>query len=239
MHLQIYDTLSSTMDEARTLALQECEEGTVVVARTQTAGRGRRGRSWDSPKGNIYLTYITYQGCSLTQGLQLAFVACIAVGEALRSSLAPAHSLLYKWPNDLLLNGKKLGGLLVEQLPEPASQTAYLIGCGVNRVSFPHETRYGATSLHDEGVDTLYENLLSQVALSLEKHIALWKEKGFEPFRTLWVESMMGLGKTLTFESDTQRWQGIAQGITDDGALILSTSDGPVILHTGDVTSVF
>lgn len=237
MHVQIYEALSSTMDEAHSLVLKGCQEGTVVSAQTQTAGRGRRGRSWESLKGNIHLTYITYPSCSLTQGLQLAFVACVAVGEALRP-LMGSQSLLYKWPNDLLLNGKKVGGLLVDQVLAPSSQDAYLIGCGINRVSFPQKTRYRATSLYHEGLEIKWDDLLSCVAGSLENHIALWKEKGFEPFRVLWVKSMMGLGAPLICETQDERWEGIGQGITEDGALILSTPQGQVVLHSGDVTSL-
>src|SRR5437762_3812171 len=114
-----FDSLGSTIDEAQARVLQGAKDGTVIVAYRQVKGRGRRGRTWEDLSGNLHMTYITYLDRPLLEALQLSFVTCVAVGECLRAVLPPGHDLSYKWPNDILLNGKKVGGLLLESFPVP------------------------------------------------------------------------------------------------------------------------
>jgi len=226
------------MDEARTLALNDSEEGTVVVATQQTAGRGRRGRSWETLSGNIHLTYITYQRCPLLKAPQLSFVACVAVGEALRPFLSPESKLLYKWPNDLLLNGKKVGGILLETLSIPEkTEMAYLIGCGINLAASPLEVRYPSTSFQNERIEVPYEDALQKIGHSLQSHITLWQNEGFPPIRKVWMDFAMGLGLSLSFDRDGARFEGIFQGIDEEGALILETPQEIVKLRAGEVLS--
>lgn len=228
------------MDEARTHVLNNTDESTIIVAAHQTAGRGRRGRNWESLPGNLYFTYITYQDCPLLKAPQLSFVACIAVGEALRPFLSPEHALLYKWPNDLLLNGKKVAGILLETLSiSEKKETAYLIGCGINLVSSPLATRYPATSFQNEGLYLPYEDALQKIARSLQHYIALWQEEDFSPIRMAWMNFVMGLGAPLSFDVEGNHFEGISQGIDEEGALILKTSQGILKLRAGEVLRSF
>lgn len=239
-HFHYYASLSSTMDEARTHALNNAEESTIIVSAQQTAGRGRRGRSWESLPGNIYFTYITYQSCTLLKAPQLSFVACVAVGEVLRSFLSPPHTLLYKWPNDLLLNGKKVAGILLETLSIPnKKEIAYLIGCGINLVTSPLEARYSPTSFQEEGVSLSYDGTLQKIARSLQDSIQLWQSEGFVPVRRAWMNFSMGLGNVLSFDVDNQRLEGVSQGIDEEGALVLETPQGILKLRAGEVLRSF
>jgi BirA family biotin operon repressor/biotin-[acetyl-CoA-carboxylase] ligase len=231
-----YDSLTSTMDEARRHALEGAEESTVIVAAVQTGGYGRQGRPWESLRGNLHFTYLTYQDCPLPKTCQLSLVACVAAGEALHSILPPGHSLRYKWPNDLLLNGKKVGGILLEALVTPNTpETAYLIGCGINLVSPPSIARYPATAFQAEGIYVAYEETLQKVGASIQHHLALWKKDGFSPIRTLWVTSAMGLGTHISLDAAGTLYEGLFKGIDEEGALILQTPQGTIKRVTGEV----
>lgn len=240
VNFHYFESLSSTMDEARTHALSHTEESTVIVAKHQTGGRGRRGRAWESLPGNIHLTYVTYQNCPLLMAPQLSFVACVAIGEALRTFLSSEHELLYKWPNDLLLNGKKVAGILLETLPIPEKQDmACLIGCGINLVSSPLEARYPATSFQNEHLFVPYEDALQKIGASLQQHITLWQKEGFSPMRKAWMTFAMGVGASLSFEVEDKPLKGISQGIDEVGSLILETPQGIIKLMAGEVLRSF
>lgn len=231
-----FDTLPSTMDEARSRALQGTEEGSVIVASQQQKGRGRWGRVWESSRGNLYLTYITYLDCPLSETPQLSFVACVAAGEALRSLLPPLCSLTYKWPNDLLLNQRKVGGLLLEVTSMPEKkQSAYLIGCGINLKTYPQDVRYPATSFQNEGIYLSLDEVLHRVVSSLERHIALWKKEGFSSISHLWMQNVAGLETKINFDLHGLPQEGIFKGIDREGALILNTPQGLKKFKAGEV----
>lgn len=231
-----FDVLSSTIDEAHSHVLQGAEEGTVIVAYRQTKGRGRRGRTWEDLFGNLYMTYITYLNCPLSEALQLSFVACVAVGETLRPLLPPCNSLTYKWPNDVLLNGKKVGGLLLEVLSlSEKKQNACLVSCGLNVITQPSQVAYPTTSFHKENIYLSLEEVRHGIAASLEKYIAFWKKEGFSPIYDLWMKNAAGLEEKIFFELSGQRQEGIFKGIDVEGALLLRTSQGLKKFTAGEI----
>lgn len=224
------------MDEARAKALQGAEEGAVIVASQQTQGRGRRERVWESPKGNLYLTYITYPDCILSHAPQLSLVACVAVGEALRPLLPPGNCMTYKWPNDVLLNGKKVAGLLLEAISIPEKRgMGYLIGCGANVTTYPLKTRYPATSFQNEGVYLSLEEVLHRIVSSFQRYISLWQRAGFPPINDLWMKDAVGLGTRITFDVQGKVHEGIFKGIDGEGALMLETPQGIIKLTAGEI----
>lgn len=231
-----FDTLSSTMDEARIRALQGVEEDSVIVALEQSKGRGRRGRVWESVPGNLYFTYITYLNVPLSEAPQLSLVACVAVGEELRSFLPPTHALTYKWPNDLLLNEKKVGGLLLESISTAEKKKiGYLIGCGLNVKSHPSQMRYPATSFQNEGIYLSLEEVLHRVVSSLQRNIVLWRKEGFAPIQALWMKEAANLEKKVTLDLQGKTQMGVFKGIDEEGALILATPQGLVKVNAGEV----
>lgn len=231
-----FETLTSTIDEAYSQVLHGAEEGSVIVAYQQVKGRGRRGRVWENLPGNLYMTYITYLDCPLSEALQLSFVTCVAVGESLRPLLPPSNYLTYKWPNDVLLNGKKVGGLLLEaiSIPEKA-ETAYLISCGLNLTTQPSQVRYPTTSFQNEGIYLSLDETLRRITDSLEHYIVLWKEKKFSPIYNLWMKYAAGLEEKISFDLHGKLQTGIFKGITDEGALLLNTSKGLEKFTAGEI----
>ncbi|EKE09535.1 MAG: biotin-[acetyl-CoA-carboxylase] ligase [uncultured bacterium] len=233
-----FDVLKSTMDEARSKVLAGAEDGTVIVAFRQDAGRGRRGRVWESSLGNLHLTYITYSNLPLVQAVQLSFVACVAIGEELMGVLPPTEALSYKWPNDILLNEKKVGGILLEAMSlSGKKEIAYLIGCGLNLKTYPQEVRYPATSFEKEGVYLVLEDTLRGIGSSLDRYISLWEKEGFASIRDLWKQRAAHLGQIITFECDDKIYTGKFEGINDEGLLILKSPQGRLELIAGDVLS--
>lgn len=232
----VYESLSSTMDEGRIQVLKGVEEGAVIVASRQTQGRGRRGRQWESPLGNLFMTYITYLNCPLSQAPQLSFVACVSVGEFLRPLLPPGNSLTYKWPNDLLLNKKKVGGLLLEAIPlSHKPEIAYLVGCGLNLKEHPLEPRYPATSFQEEGIYLNYDEVLKGITSSLAHFIALWQQNGFAPIQTLWMKGCAHLQEKIRFDIQEKIYEGIFEGLDEEGLLILNNTQGTIKLAAGEI----
>lgn len=224
------------MDEARSRVLQGTEEGSVIVAIRQSSGRGRRGRVWESTPGNLYLTYVTYVKTLLSEAPQLSFIACVAAGQELRPLLPPTHSLTYKWPNDLLLNGKKVGGFLLEAVETSTrNEIGYLIGCGLNLKTYPDQVRYPATSFQHEGIYLSLEEVLLGLSSSLQRYISLWQKEGFSPIQDLWMEHAANLGKKINVGLEDKLSEGIFEGIDEAGLLMLKTSEGRVKLIAGEI----
>lgn len=231
-----FDVLKSTMNEARLRVLDGAEEGTVIVAYQQDEGRGRRGRRWESSLGNVHLTYITYSNLPPTQAVQLSFVACVAIGEELKGLLPPTETLSYKWPNDILLNDKKVGGILLETMTlSEKKEMAYLIGCGLNLKTCPKDVRYPTTSFEKEGVFLLLEDTLRGIGSSLDRYVSFWKKEGFVPIRDLWKKRAARVGQTITFECDEKVYTGKFEGINEEGLLILKSPQGRLELIAGDI----
>lgn len=229
-----YDSLPSTLDEADALVLQGASEGTLVVAAHQTAGRGRRGRVWESFPGNVLLTYITYQAGPPSQ---LSLLSALALGEALRPLCPLGTEIQYKWPNDLLLSGKKVGGILLERRELPLSQV-YLIGCGLNLKGSPETGLYPTTSFQGEGIEIGYETCIQAIASSFHFYLSLWKAQGFGPIREGWLAQARGLGAPVSLAEGGGMREGIFQGINDAGALLLKNSSGDQVLITGEIRAL-
>jgi BirA family transcriptional regulator, biotin operon repressor / biotin---[acetyl-CoA-carboxylase] ligase len=236
MGIYLYDTLPSTMDEARAKALEGAEDGAVIVAREQSKGRGRRGRLWESLPGNLLMTYITYRDIPLSKAPLLSFVACVAVGEAIRPMLPPGNSLRYKWPNDVFLNQKKVSGLLLEALAVPGiTEIAYLIGCGLNLTTYPQTARYPATSFQNEGIYFSLNEVLQKIIPSLKHYVDVFQEQGFDPIRTLWMQGAGNLEGKIALEFQGKIQEGIFKGIDEEGALLLDSTAGLLKLTVGEI----
>ncbi len=184
-----YDSIGSTNDEARNLARNGALEGTLVWAREQTAGRGRRGRSWISPRGNLYLSLILRPDCPVASAAQLGFVAGLAVGGALCAILPPIERHAYKWPNDVLINGRKVAGLLLEsETIGPEKVDFVVVGVGINLMASPQGTEFPATSVMEEGLgEIMPEVMLAEFAVHFRSWSMRWQAEGFAPVRAAWM----------------------------------------------------
>ena len=227
--LHQFDVLDGTNAEAlRAGAIPR----NVYVARSQSAGRGRQGRDWLSPDGNLYAT-ICARPPALRNPAQLAFVAGLAVLDTV-SEGAPETSFSLKWPNDVLANGKKISGMLIE-----AGDRGYAVGVGINVVSSPadDEVRFPATNLRDcAGISPPPGALLARLCGHFDRWCHRWAADGFEPLRAVWLASAHRMGDTIAASTVVERIEGRFQGLDADGALVLEDAGGSVhVIAAGDV----
>jgi BirA family biotin operon repressor/biotin-[acetyl-CoA-carboxylase] ligase len=228
-----FDTLGSTNDEAKRRARARAEEGTLVWAREQSAGRGRRGRRWASPPGNLYLSLVLRPACMASRAAQLGFVAALAVG----GMLAPLERLSYKWPNDVLVGGRKIAGILLESEMGNGGTLAFLVvGVGVNLVSAPEGVEFPATSVIVEtGAAPAPATALETFGAQFEAWVEHWRRDGFAPVRAAWRARAMGLGEPIRVRLDNATLAGRFIDIDDEGALLLETGGEYRRIAAGEV----
>jgi BirA family biotin operon repressor/biotin-[acetyl-CoA-carboxylase] ligase len=239
--LAAHDTLPSTNTEALTLA-RNGESGPLwVTARQQTAGRGRRGSAWISPPGNLYATLLVCDPAPAESAPQLSFVAGLAVHDAIVDCAAALREkLALKWPNDILCEGKKLAGILIESEMIEA-RLAVAIGIGVNCMHHPLETAYPATDLATAGAAVAAATDLF-VALSgaMARRLAQWRRGlGFASIRADWLERATGMDGELRVRLPGRELFGRGEALDERGRLILRLADGTLqTITAGDVFPV-
>jgi BirA family transcriptional regulator, biotin operon repressor / biotin---[acetyl-CoA-carboxylase] ligase len=229
--------VSSTMDEGRALAATG-ETGPVwIVADSQSGGRGRHGRVWTSPPGNLYATLLLTEPCAQARAPELGFVAGLALHEAIKHlSGLDAPDLALKWPNDLLLRGAKLAGLLLEgQMVSVSGIFMVTIGLGVNVLSAPEDTPYPATTLSAVARHLTRDAVFSAMSDTFADWFARWHDCGFAPVREAWLQRAAGCGERVTIRLPSGPVMGAMQGIDASGRLILLTSDGQRVIDAGDL----
>jgi len=230
------DSVDSTNLAAGRLARAGAPEGTIVWAKNQTSGRGRRGRQWASPEGNLYLSLLLRPGVRPAEAAQVGFVAGVALAETLQGLLPPARRISCKWPNDLLVDGAKVAGILLEAEASGGEPAALVLGIGVNLASHPEGLAYPATSLLAAGARTTLEALLEALASRLDHWYALWRRAGFSPVRRRWLDFAAGLGAPIEVRLDGTTLKGRFAALDPSGALELELAEGGRRLVTaGDV----
>lgn len=237
------DAVGSTNEEARRLATADAANGTVVWARQQTAGRGRRGRKWSSPEGNLYCSLLLRPTCPVSAAPQLCFVAAVAVAEALTATLGAAAVVRCKWPNDVLVHGRKVAGLLLESAAATDGTLAWvIIGIGVNIASHPVavQSAIPASSLHAEGAgDDVTPRVVLDLCLDRLQHwLNVWVGRGFEVVRNEWKAWAFGLHDPVRVNLETETVTGVFVDLDEDGALLLGSADGTRRVAAGDVFPV-
>ena len=219
MHLHRHALIGSTNDEALRLAREGAPDGTVVVAEQQTAGRGRQGRRWISPPGNLYVSFLIrtarFPGFTPARAAEIGFVAALAVADALDTVIAGCR---LKWPNDILLAGAKVAGILTEMASD-----AIVIGIGINVAHSPPDMPYPVTSVATLGGTTTADSVLGTLANRLDHRLLGWSAHGFAPKREAWLQRGPTPGQILTARVGTGRLTGAFAGLAEDGALLLTT----------------
>lgn len=232
--LRRFEDLDSTNDESKRQAAQGAPDGTIIVARRQTAGRGRRGRGWESPEGNLYASLLLRPDYGPQQAAQLSFVTALAVADTVRGILAAKTPVELKWPNDVLVKGRKISGILLESAPGGGRLDWVVIGCGINIVSHPELERGKATSLMAEGAPPLtLDSVLESFLQALHGGIARWQAKGFAPVREAWLASALGLGRSIEVRLPGETLRGTFAALDENGALRLDLAGGGQRLVTG------
>jgi BirA family biotin operon repressor/biotin-[acetyl-CoA-carboxylase] ligase len=229
-------SIDSTNEEARRLAA-EGERGPLwIAAAEQTAGRGRLGRGWVSPPGNLYATLLVTLSTSLGTAAQASLVAALAMADTVRS-LAPAAPVRLKWPNDVLIAGEKVSGILVETLGQSPQGVILAIGCGLNLAHAPQGQRRPATSVAAHGPLVSPDQALAALAGAMQRCLGAWRlGEGFDEVRCRWLEAAGGAGERIAVDIGGARTEGAFAGLDRDGALRLLLADGSErIVRAGDV----
>ena len=240
-NLVCFRETGSTNEAAFKLAEEGAEDGTVVVAETQRRGKGRLGRQWESPAGvNLYCSVILRPPILPARAAQMTFLSSVAVARAIaaETSLRP----FIKWPNDLLINGKKVAGLLNEMSAETEKVNFIVLGIGVNinmkREQFPGGLRHPATSLYLEtGKPVNRADFTRALLEALDLLYGAYLEHGYGPVREEWLARCNFLGKQVRISFQDNESTGKAKGIDEEGALLVERPDGKVErVLAGDVT---
>jgi BirA family biotin operon repressor/biotin-[acetyl-CoA-carboxylase] ligase len=224
--LRRYDSIDSTNEEARR-QVATGERGPLwIVAREQTKGRGRRGRVWVSKSGNLFATLIL--SVPPAASAQLGFAAALAVADTI-ASYAPGMPVALKWPNDILLDGKKVGGILLET----ADHDTLAIGIGINLDHCPEGTEFPATSLKlvtgsAPGVEVALAILAGRWCAWYE----VWRSKGFGGLRKSWLARAAGQGREIRARLHEGEMHGVFEGLDEDGALLLRRPEGALMRIT-------
>lgn len=217
------DSVGSTNDEAR----RRVEDGTaadllVVTAARQTAGRGRRGRVWESPEGNLHASFALRIHRPLSEAAQIGFVAALCLAEAL-DELVPGHDVRCKWPNDVLIDGRKVAGMLLES----AGDGWLVLGIGVDVADrpAPGETLYATMALAELG----YGGDTAQVLTALCRHfgpwLTRWRAEGFAPIRAAWLMRARGLGEAAVVRLEAETLTGVFKGLDEEGGMLLDQGE--------------
>jgi len=231
--------VGSTNDAAKELAEEGALHGEVVVAETQTAGRGRRGRFWASPPGkNLYLSVVLRPELPPSRAPELTLLASVALCEAVRRTGVASAAI--KWPNDVLAGGRKLAGILTEMAAEPELVQWVVLGIGVNvnavREDFPDDLRDVATSLAlERGAPAPRALFAAAVLTGLEAWLDRHAAEGFAPVRAAWRELSDTLGRDVRVRAAGEELVGRAEDVDAQGALLVRTAAGLERVLAGDV----
>ncbi len=239
-HLLSYDALDSTNAEARRLAGGGASHGAVIWAKRQSAGRGRMGREWVSAEGNLFVTVLLAPQAPLAECAQLSFVAALAVAETLEGILPNPETIRCKWPNDVLVEGKKISGILLESFTtkELMSNRQWIaVGVGINVDNYPEHVMFPATCLREEGV----ELISAKIVLSRFIHHFIhcydqWEAEGFAPIERAWKKRAYNLNKPVEVIVGDDQLHGTFVGINAHGHLLLRDKKKAITpISAGDV----
>jgi BirA family biotin operon repressor/biotin-[acetyl-CoA-carboxylase] ligase len=232
-----FDEIDSTNAEARRRA-EAGETGPVwLTAAVQTAGRGRRGRSWESPTGNLAATYLFTTDKPAAEAAQVSFVAALAVADLADTCVGPERVSL-KWPNDPLVMGLKASGILVESGAFATGGLWLAVGIGVNLAHSPVAADRPATAFaeHMQTAPPKPRAALDLLAAAFDRWLARWRAEGFAPIAAAWSARAHGLGEPCVARLPGEEVHGVAEGLDSDGALRLRLDDGAIRRITaGDV----
>jgi BirA family biotin operon repressor/biotin-[acetyl-CoA-carboxylase] ligase len=240
--LRTYESLPSTSDLCATLAAAGEPEGLAVMALRQTAGRGSRGRHWESPPGNLYLSMLLRPPGMLSEGGRWALLVAVALADALAALVPDPAAIALKWPNDVLLDGRKVSGILLDAAAHPhrhgpggAAIDWMVIGCGVNLTHAPDVPGRRTACV----ADVVAPPAPRAMADALLDRLAHWRSvrllDGFGPVRAAWLARAQPVGTALQLAYDGRLLGGSFAGLADDGSLLLATGGRVEAFATGEV----
>jgi BirA family transcriptional regulator, biotin operon repressor / biotin---[acetyl-CoA-carboxylase] ligase len=234
--LAAYDEIDSTNEEAKRRAEMGARGPIWITASRQTAGRGRRGRSWTSEPGNLFATLLLAPERNAADAARLSFAAALSV-HALARSACPGADVKLKWPNDVLIGGAKCSGILLESGGEQDGVLPWLaVGIGVNLAHAPEGTPYPATALRDHGALLPPEAALTTLSHAWAGWFEVWRQEGFGALRRAWLNHAQGLGQPITARLADDGINGVFEGLDEAGSLQLRLGDGTLkAISSGEI----
>jgi BirA family biotin operon repressor/biotin-[acetyl-CoA-carboxylase] ligase len=222
----------STNDDLAELAREGAPEGAWLRAERQSGGRGRQGREWHSPPGNLYASTLVRLRPGDPPAPTLALVAAVALHEVASAFVARGTRIEIKWPNDLMVVGAKLSGILLERIDD-----AVIVGFGVNLADHPDETARPAINMGMLGGAPDPVQFLDALAGSFARWLGRWRDEGLAPIRVRWLAAAHPPGTALSTHTASGAWvEGLFDGLDESGALRLRLADGSAhVIHAGDV----
>lgn len=236
----VLDRVDSTNAEALRLA-SHLSGPTWIMARRQEAGRGRRGRAWTDPPGNFAATLLLKPAEGPAAAAQLSFVAALSVHDALLRLCGPSLALALKWPNDVLLNGGKLSGILLESSGSAGRVTALAVGIGVNLAAAPEPDQLDAQAVRpvslkgETGLVVTPDEFLDALASCFDQWRRQLRDYGFGPIRNAWMARAARLGETIVARVGSAEITGRFEGIDETGSLVLTTPRGRQVIPAADI----
>ena len=237
-----FKEIDSTQNFAQQIALDKKENGTIVIAEKQTAGRGRLDRKWTSPKGGMWFSLIIHPKFDVSTSTLVPIAGAVALAKSIKSTLDVDVSV--KWPNDITLNGKKVAGMLVDASFQANNIDYLILGIGIN---FDIDSKkiekklskspnfYGVNSLRKKDDDTPPKILLREFLVQFEKILTQLNKGDNAKIVKEWTKKADKIGKRITINTSDGKISGISQGIDNDGALKLKTSKGVKKIFVGDI----
>lgn len=233
-HVQTFASVQSTQDLVKHHISESGDEGIVIQALEQKGGRGRVGRVWESPMGNLYMSVLLRPECKADKAGQLSFVVAIALSRAVDKVIDDGFEKRLKWPNDILINDKKLAGILLESDLNNGNVEAVAVGIGVNILMAPLE----AISVRDIAGDRqiAIHPFRDMVLEELAACYQIWKNEGFEPIRQEWLKQAYRIGEKTSVTIGDKKVEGILSDLDENGQLILiDDSDDKIAVNSGDL----
>lgn len=234
-----YDDIGSTNKELHRL-VNHGEAGFLwLTAKRQTSGKGRDGREWSSPEGNLYASLLLIDPADIRHFPEIPLLTAIALQDALSRATGAGERLKIKWPNDILMDQKKLAGILVESGQDQYQRTYVILGCGVNCGFAPETgTRIPAASLHKAGFTGLTPDiLLGHFADAFAEWFDVWDGgRGFPRILKAWKQRALGFNQPITARLAHETYHGVFRDLDEYGRLLLEEPDGNVrVISAGDV----
>ncbi|MAY62597.1 MAG: biotin--[acetyl-CoA-carboxylase] ligase [Rhizobiales bacterium] len=226
-HLPLGD-VGSTNADLLARARDGEEPGLWLTAERQLTGRGRRGRIWSSEPGNLYSSLLLIDPAAPHLLGSLPLAVAVAVHDAIAAVLPPAGGqLAIKWPNDVLIDGAKTSGILIESEFLADGRQAVVIGCGINVAHHPNADGYASTCLHERGTSVSAQELFAHLFMAMERALDVWdRGRGIATIRDQWIERAAGIGGQIVVRLPDNEIRGLFAGIDGDGRLLLTLPDG-------------
>ncbi len=233
--LEVFEQLTSTSDFCVARAKDGEPEGLAVLAAIQTGGRGSRGRAWQSPEGNLNLSVLLRPNLRPSECGIYALLAGVAVADAVNRQLHAGTTATLKWPNDVLLDGSKFAGILIDAAPSVALIDWLVIGIGVNLVYAPAIAGRRTTSLSAHGMTLTAQAATQMVLDQLSFWLEILKNAGTGSIRSAWLDRAHPIGAAIEVKSAKGVKDGVFAGLSDTGALLMLRSETIERIDTGEI----